>query len=394
MIDESKTLSGAGKVVPVEEISAAELIEGIGVGVAICDLKLKILQANNTTSEMFGYKLEDVVERPVYNFIAKEEKRKLPKILQEISTKGRIENIELIAVAKGGKRFLCSVNATLLKNKMGESKQAIIVFRDISEQKKTEEELRNSYLELQGNKDELIRSEKLAFTGRIAASIAHEIRNPLTNVSMSLQQLSKGFKPSHPHTKHIDIVKRNLERVNYLITELLNCARPSKLKLVEFDIHKVIRDVLDNAKPKIKSQKIEVIRRFTTKPSIIKIDKAHIERVFLNLIINAIEAMPKGGKLSIITELNAQYLLVKIQDTGKGIAEKDVIRIFDPFFSTKAGGVGLGLTICYGIIVSHAGTVEVESKARKGSVFTVSLPIEQRLTHMGGGEIKTRDNSH
>jgi len=383
MLEESRILSSTSKVIPVEEISAAKLIEGMGSGVAICDLKLKILQANNATLEMLGYKIEDVVERPVHNFIAKEEKRKLPKILQDINTKGRIENIELIAIAKGEKRFLCSVNATLLKNKIGESKQAIIVFRDISEQKKTEEELRNSYLELQGSKDELIRSEKLAFTGRIAASIAHEIRNPLTNVSMSLQQLSKGFKPGHPHVKHIDIVNRNLGRVNYLITELLNCARPPKLKLVEFDIHKAIRNVLDNAKPKIKSQKIEVIRRFTANPFIIKIDKTYIERVFLNLIINAIEAMPKGSKLSIITELNGQYLLIKIQDTGKGIAEKDIIRIFDPFFSTKAGGVGLGLTICYGIIVSHAGTIEVESKARKGSVFTVSLPIEPKLARIG-----------
>lgn len=377
MADESKTLSGSGKVVPSEEISAAELIEGIGSGVAICNLKLKILKANNTILGMLGYKIEDVVERPVYNFIAKEEKRKLPKILQEINTKGRLENIELIAVAKGGKRFLCSVIATLLKNKIGESKQVIIVLRDITQQKKTEEELRNSYLELQSSKDELIRSEKLAFTGRIAASIAHEIRNPLTNVSMSFQQISKGFKPTHPHIKHIDIVKRNLERVNYLITELLNCARSPKLNLVEFDIHKVIRNVLDNARPKIESQKIEVIRIFTTNPAIIKIDKAYIERVFLNLIINAVEAMPKGGNLSIITEPNGQYFVVKIQDTGKGIAEKDIIRIFDPFFSTKAAGVGLGLTICYGIIVSHAGTIEVESKPRKGSIFTVSLPTEQ-----------------
>jgi signal transduction histidine kinase len=101
----------------------------------------------------------------------------------------------------------------------------------------------------------------------------------------------------------------------------------------------------------------------------------------LNLIINAIEAMPRGGNLTISTELNGNFFRVKIHDTGKGIPEKDIIKIFDPFFSTKLQGVGLGLSICYGIIVSHGGTIEVESKSKIGSTFTVSLSIEQRPAH-------------
>jgi len=236
----------------------------------------------------------------------------------------------------------------------------------------------------------LVRSEKLAYTGRIAASIAHEIRNPLTNVSMSVQQLKKGNKIKQKGFKHVEIVERNIERINYLITELLNCARPAKLNLQPYDIHEALKDVLESAKTKLNLQKIKVTKNFTphlckgagftSNPSVLKIDREQIERAFLNLITNAIEAMPRGGNLTIITELNGNFFRAKIHDTGKGIPEKDIIKIFDPFFSTKPQGVGLGLSICYGIIVSHRGTIEVESKSKIGSTFTVSLPIEQRPT--------------
>jgi signal transduction histidine kinase len=223
----------------------------------------------------------------------------------------------------------------------------------------------------------LIRSEKLAFTGRIASSIAHEIRNPLSNIVMSIQQLKKVINPEDLKNKHIEIIERNAERVNYLITELINCARPPKLQLRPYDIHRLIDRVLESTQHKIISQRISVIKRFTSESSIITMDNEHIERVFLNIILNAIDAMPEGGELTIITETDENLFVVKIQDTGKGIPEEDIIRIFDPFFSTKAEGVGLGLTVCYGIVVSHGGTIEVESKPKEGSIFTVSLPFSR-----------------
>ena len=272
-------------------------------------------------------------------------------------------------------------------------------FIDITERKKAEEELRESerklkelddkttrsqeelkasYTELKTSKDNLVRSEKLAYTGRIAASIAHEIRNPLTNVSMSVRQLKKGDRIKPEGFKHSEIIERNVERINFLIAELLNCARPAKLNPVPYDIHRVIKDALISDKNKIRSQRIKTIKLLAAKPSILKIDKEHMGRVLLNLITNAIDAMPKGGNLTISTEINKDFFLIKVQDSGVGIPEKDVIRIFDPFFSTKPQGVGLGLTTCYGIVVSHGGTIEVESKWRKGTTFIISLPMDTR----------------
>lgn len=225
-----------------------------------------------------------------------------------------------------------------------------------------------------GSRDELIRSERLAFTGRIAANIAHEIRNPLTNVAMAVQQLKKILK-KESGAKHIEIITRNVERINFLITELLNCARPPKLKIRPCDMHVLLKGILESTKSKIEAQNIHVVENFNASQPSINVDREHIERGFLNLVNNAIEAMPKGGELTIETKRDEEFFVLSIKDTGGGISEEDIIKIYDPFFSTKSDGVGLGLTICYGIIVSHDGIIEVESKPGKGAVFTVSLPV-------------------
>ncbi|OGW05120.1 MAG: hypothetical protein A2Z59_12505 [Nitrospinae bacterium RIFCSPLOWO2_02_39_17] len=354
-------------------------LDSIVDSVIAVDKDGKIREVNQTTLKLLGYKRKEEIielafEKICNNFSVSSLKDKLPLAEQE-----------LIYLNKEGKKISVSVNIT---NRISYPHDIIFMARDISKIKglideltHSQEELKTSYIELKVSKDDLVRSEKLAYTGRIAVSIAHEIRNPLTNVSMSVQQLKKGNKIKQEGFKHIDIVERNIERINYLITELLNCARPAKLDLKPYDIHKILKDVLESNKAKINLQKIKVTENFNSNSSILKIDKEQIERAFLNLITNAIEAMPRGGNLTIITELSGKFFLVKIHDTGKGIPEKDIIKIFDLFFSTKSGGVGLGLSICYGIIVSHGGTIEVESKSRKGSTFTVSLPTEQSFTH-------------
>jgi len=234
---------------------------------------------------------------------------------------------------------------------------------------------RDSYEEFGDRKEALVRSERLAFTGRIAASIAHEIRNPLGNVYMSVQQLKKGCAPDSPWVKHIEVITRNTERINFLITELLNCARPPKLNIKPHDIHETLESVLDSVMTNIVSQRIKVHKKLNAELLIINVDNEQIKRVFSNVMINAVESMPENGKMTIVTEDDENNFVVKIKDTGKGIPDEDIIRIFDPFFSTKSSGVGLGLSICYGIVVSHGGIIGVESETNKGTTFTISLPI-------------------
>ena len=296
---------------------------------------------------------------------------------EEEEEEGKIFSIMIMPVKESGYANLYARDITKRKKTEEALKESERKLKElIDKTTRSQEELKVSYAQLKASTDDLVRSEKLAYTGRIAASIAHEIRNPLTNVSMSVRQLKKGDRIKPEGIKHSDIIERNVGRINFLITELLNCARPAKLHPAPCDMHRVIKDALITDKGKIKSQKVKVIKILTAKPSILTIDKEYMGRVLLNLITNAIDAMPKGGNLTISTEISKGFFLVKVKDSGIGIPEKDVIKIFDPFFSTKPQGVGLGLTTCYGIIVSHGGTIEVESKWRKGTTFILSLPIE------------------
>ena len=235
--------------------------------------------------------------------------------------------------------------------------------------------VKNTNEERKNRKEESVLSERLAFTGRIAASIAHEIRNPLTNVSMSVRQLKEAFSQDSPWAKHIEIIIRNTERINFLITELLNCARPPKLNVQPHDINGILENTLDSIKAKITSHQVEIRKDYCPGFPVISVDREQMTRVFSNVMINALDAMPEGGVMTVTTEIEGGYFVVKIEDTGTGIPEEDIIRIFDPFFSTKASGIGLGLSMTYGTIVSHGGTISVESDQEKGTLFTISIPI-------------------
>ena len=226
------------------------------------------------------------------------------------------------------------------------------------------------------NKESSGFSERLAFTGRIAASIAHEIRNPLTNVSMSARQLKEAFDHDSPWARHIEIILRNTERINFLITELLNCARPPELNMQPHDINGILDATLDSIRAKITAQRVLVRKAYCSGGPVVSVDQEQITRVFSNVMINALDAMPEGGTLTIETGIEGPSFIVEIKDTGTGIPEDDIIRIFDPFFSTKSSGIGLGLSMTYTTVVSHCGTISVESRHKKGTVFNISLPMQ------------------
>lgn len=229
--------------------------------------------------------------------------------------------------------------------------------------------------ERKSRKEESVLSERLAFTGRIAASIAHEIRNPLTNVSMSVRQLKEAFSQDSPWARHIEIITRNTERINFLITELLNCARPPQLNIKPHDINSILESTLDSIKAKVMSQQVKIRKDYCPGSPVVSVDKEQMTRAFSNLMINALDSMPEGGSMTIETGIEGHYFVVKIEDTGTGIREEDIIRIFDPFFSTKSSGIGLGLSMTYGTVVSHGGTISVESQQETGTLFTISLPM-------------------
>jgi PAS domain S-box-containing protein len=393
-------------------------LDDLPLGMRIVSAEGDTLYANRAILELYNYssieELRNISVEKRYTSESYIEFQKRKKIRQ--SGEFGPSEYEISIVRKDSEvRHLCVFRKPILWN---DEKQFQILYLDITEEKKrgealrkfeatiesqkkrleqqgssveklvdrlshSREELATSFDALKANKDDLVRSEKLAFTGRMAAGIAHEIRNPLTNIILSLRQLEKGDKIKPEGFPYAEIIKRNSNRIEYLVAELLNCARPIKLSLQPWDVHLIIRDALNVHKVRLKTQKIKIIMNLTRQATILLADKEYLGRVFLNILGNSIDAMPHGGALSIETKIEKDQILIKIQDNGMGIPEKNLIEIFDPFFSTKKDGVGLGLSTCQNIVTSHGGLIEVESAWRKGTVFTVSLPLEPKLPDHG-----------
>lgn len=250
--------------------------------------------------------------------------------------------------------------------------------RLIAELTESKEKLEKSYREFEESKDKLVQSEKLAFAGRMAASVAHEIRNPITVISMAIHQLHNNLKTDDPNREYTDAIIKNIDRLNHLITEFVNCARPPQLKMRNRDINVILDSVINFIKVKTDEQNIKIIKNFDRNIPLARVDSEHLERAFLNVVLNAIESMPDGGNLTINTSQEHDSIVIKFLDTGKGIKEEDVIRIFDPFFSTKEKGMGLGLSVTYATIISHNGTIDVESSVGKGTTFTINLLLSSK----------------
>jgi signal transduction histidine kinase len=221
--------------------------------------------------------------------------------------------------------------------------------------------------------EELKSVEKLAITGRIARAIAHEVRNPLTNISLATDQLQTQISEEE-NTTLMEMIGRNVKRINQLITDLLNSSKFSELNYENTSINKVLDKALELAMDRIQLKKITVQKNYTKNPGSISIDVEKMKIAFLNIIVNAIEAMPgEKGILKIKTEEKNKHCIVIISDNGIGMDKETISKLFEPYFTNKLKGNGLGLTHTQNIILNHKASIEVKSEIGKGSSFIISL---------------------
>ncbi len=222
--------------------------------------------------------------------------------------------------------------------------------------------------------EELVRSEKLAMTGRIARGIAHEVRNPLTNIQLSLHQLSSELNGSEDAKTYVDIIQRNSERINLLINELLRSSKPAELNFCKYPVRQLLDESITMANDRLLLKDIKVEREMRNNLRDLFIDPDKVKTALLNIMINAIEVMEPGkGILKVGAEENDHSCYIIIEDNGTGISEENISRLFDPFFSAKANGMGLGLTSARNIITAHKGTIDVESIVGKGTKFIIAF---------------------
>jgi signal transduction histidine kinase len=217
----------------------------------------------------------------------------------------------------------------------------------------------------------------MASIGLLAAGVAHEVNTPLTGISSFTQMLLQNAEPDDPRTKVLEKIERQTFRAAKIVNGLLNLSRPAQIDSGPADVNAVINDVLSLLEHQFKTGSIQVRKELSPDSPIVQGIEYKLQQVFLNLFLNARDAMPRGGWLTIVTKSDGATATVEVADTGSGIPEEQLSRIYDPFFSTKeiGKGTGLGLSITYGIVQEHGGTITCDSVVGQGTRFILTLPL-------------------
>jgi signal transduction histidine kinase len=241
-------------------------------------------------------------------------------------------------------------------------------------------ELESALDQLRRAQEELVKSEKLAAAGKLTAQLSHEINNPIHNIRSCLETALKKMPEEFAGRQFVQLAHGEILRIGKLVRQMLDFYRFGKTELQAIDLNQALVEVLDSSQRRFEERKIAVARRLAAGLPAVRASRDQMKQVFLNLFLNAVEAMPSGGKLTVQTWKGNGFAQIAIGDTGCGIAPENLPKIFDTFFTTKRAvhGVGLGLSVCYNIVHQHGGTLAVESAVGKGSTFTVRLPLAEK----------------
>ena len=285
------------------------------------------------------------------------------RFVNKIKNQDSTKDFEVWLLRQNGERVQCCVNCSKQIDSKGQF-YYLLVIEDMTARKKLE-------------RDRMM-SEKAASTARLARTLAHEVRNPLTNIHLSLDQLEPDLN-NEDLRLFTDVIRRNSQRINVLVTELLDSFRPQEAVLKQISIQDLIDKALSEAADRMNLKKITLQKEFG-EDCLLQLDEPKIKIALLNLIINAVEAMEvEKGVLTISTHVAADFYYVEIQDNGTGISPENINRLFEPYFTSKVNGLGLGLAATLTLLQSHHATVEVESELGRGTIFTVTFPLQQEL---------------
>jgi len=350
--------------------------------------KGKIIGANRACEEILRKKKEELIGSSIYRYLPKEE---IKKIIGKVLNEKQVKNFEVTINISEKEPLIFDFSGAVfidLQRKTG----VYLSGRDISERRKLQQELKelNQNLEkkviertkeLKKTQNQLIQSEKLSIIGQLAAGVAHEIKNPLTTMSLAIEHLEKKCYGDFQKNK-LKVVQKNIIRINKIIQGLLTFSRPYTFNFTCENVNVIVErlePILEELHPR-NIKDIKIIKKYNPKLPEVWVDSDHLEQVFLNLALNAIEAMGYNGELYISTSYDPKQKKIKIKfkDTGCGIAEENLKKIFHPFFTTRKDGTGLGLSICQMIINEHKGNISAESRLGEGTTFTILLPLDRR----------------
>ena len=351
-----------------------------------------IFDVNPRFSELFGYGLDEVKGKHINEVVVPKDRMEEAEMVDRKALKGCFYYDNTVRKRKDGILVPVSISGAPVTVE-GKLIGYVLLYKDMTERKQMEKKLEeySQHLEelvekrtrqLKEAQEQLIKSERLAAIGQVAAMVGHDLRNPLTGIKGATYYLKKklGSKMDEKGMEMLELIEKDIEHSNEIITDLMEYSKEIQLELTETTPKSIARDALSLVEV---PENVQVLDLTQSEPKI-KMDVEQMKRVFDNLIKNAVDAMPIGGKLAITSRESNANMKIAFADTGIGMTKEIMEKIWTPFFTTKAKGMGLGLAICKRIVEAHGGSISVESTVGKGTTFTVTIPIKPKIEE--GGE--------
>jgi PAS domain S-box-containing protein len=354
------------------------LIESSVDGIIVTDMKGNILIFNSGAERLLGYKSEEVIGRmnirEIYPpGIAKVVMEKMRS--SEYGGVGKLISFRIAHRNKRGELIDGNLSAAIIYDETGEEVASVGIFTDLREQLLMERELQEAQYRLS-------EAEKLAALGRLTSQIAHELNNPIYGIMNSLELLKGEVNSQSPKRRFLDMSLEETSRIADLLRKMLSFSKPDEEEKKPTDVNRIIEELTTFLARQLRDHNIKVEKALDPDLPELMASPNQLRQVFLNMILNARTAMPYGGMLRLETNREGENVVARIKDTGVGIPQEIQGKIFEAFFTTqdrtKKRGVGLGLSVCYGIVKEHKGEIMVESEVGKGATFSVILPIHNR----------------
>lgn len=340
------------------------ILQSIPTGVLTLDSRGCVTTLNNAAERLLGLRASAISGRPIDEVL-----QGVPGLALWMRTalagEKLLQETEIELVAAGARRVMVRAAASELRDDAGRSDGLVVLLRDTTEVNRLELQLR--------------RADKLAALGTLAAGVAHEVKNPLHALTLNLHLLQEEIaapEPSIEETKgYFDILRSEMDRIHRIVENFLRFSKPSIPEVKPLTLHALLERILSLTAFEAADHGVTIDTQFDVGLDSIPGDEGQLSQVFLNLMINALQAMPSGGTLVLATRRRDGWAEITVKDSGEGIQGEILPHVFDPYFTTRPRGVGLGLAIAHRIVEGHQGTIDVESEIGNGTTLIVRLPV-------------------
>ncbi len=340
----------------------------VGVVVA-ADMDGTILFVNQSAKRVLGLEPEELVGKSLVSLAPPEDLRNARRLLEQ--NKGQVQGIRTSVMTKSGEDVPVRLNSSYVYRD-GVPVASVGIFTDLREKLKMEDHLVQARMQV-------VHSEKLARLGRMAAGIAHELNNPLTGITVYAELLKDSLPVDHPGQGDLNFIVEDTDRCRDIVKGLLEYSRQGELRVEEADLSKMVEEAFNLIRDNSVFLHVDVVRNYFPEPLLIQGDTKLLRQVFINLLMNAVDAMEGRGTLTVTTYMDKEgFRCVEVTDTGSGIDLEHMRRVFDPFFTTKevGKGTGLGLSVAFGVTARHGGQISVKETSSQGTTFLVRLPAQ------------------